>query len=201
MRRRVRRPCGYREHAGDEGDGEAHAKAVCRYAATDCVSDRREPTFRLCRRLCIFRHFFGTMFLEVWIFLKLGFLVIIEFNMYKSDQNSKLSSVDNVPSHHSGAQGRELPVASGAGRLLKLGGCAPDCGLARPSPALQWGAVNWRIMLASLIGWHCATASGPWRCASGPPVSAGPGSGVRPPPSHRGWSSSSASSVCLHCAL
>ncbi len=36
-------------------------------------------------------------------FLKLGFLL-----SYKSDQNSKLSSVDNVPSHHSGAQGRDV---------------------------------------------------------------------------------------------
>ena len=69
----------------------------------------------------------------------------------------------------------------------------------RTGSSCPWGAVNWRIMLASLIGWHCATASGPWRCASGPPVSAGPGSGVRPPPSHRGWSSSSP--VCLHCVL
>ncbi len=69
----------------------------------------------------------------------------------------------------------------------------------RSGSSCPWGAVNWRIMLASLIGWHCATASGPWRCVSGPPVSAGSGSGVRPPPSHRGWSSSS--SVCLHCAL
>jgi hypothetical protein len=52
-------------------------------------------------------------------------------------------------------------------------------------------------MLARLPG--CATAgSGPWRwCACGPPVSAGPGSGVRSP--SRGWPSSS--SVCLHWVL
>ena len=48
-------------------------------------------------------------------------------------------------------------------------------------------------MLVRLLG--CGTAgSGPWRL---PPVSAGPGSGIRPP--SRGWPSSS--SVCLHCAL
>ena len=96
-----------------------------------------------------------------------------------------------------------LPVASVAGRLLKLGGCAPDCGLARPAlggcKLVDHAATATAMMLASLIGWHCATSSGPWRCVSGPPVSVGSGSGVRPPPSHRGWSSSS--SVCLHCVL
>jgi hypothetical protein len=65
--------------------------------------------------------------LPMAIFFKLGFLL-----SYKSDQNSKLSSVDNVPSHH-GLKGGMLPVASVAERLLKLGGCAPDCVLARPA--------------------------------------------------------------------
>ena len=32
-----------------------------------------------------------------------------------------------------GLKGGMLPVASVAERLLKLGGCAPDCGLARPA--------------------------------------------------------------------
>ena len=111
-------------------------------------------------------------------------------------KNSKLSSVDNVPSHHSGAQGRDVAGCKRSGAVAKAGRL---CSWLRPGSSCPWGAVNWRIMLASLIGWHCATASGPWRCASGPPVSAGPGSGFRHPPSHWGWSSSS--SVCLHCAL
>ncbi len=78
-----------------------------------------------------------------------------------------------------------MRVASAAERvLLKLGGRAPDCGLGRASgsgcPALGGQFEHWRIMLARLIGGQCATACGPWRCACGPPVSAGPGSGVRP---------------------
>ena len=28
----------------------------------------------------------------------------------------------------------------------------------RSGSSCPWGAVNWRIMLASLIGWHCATS-------------------------------------------
>ncbi len=97
-----------------------------------------------------------------------------------------------------GLKGGMLRVASVAERvLLKLGGRAPDCGLGRACPALGGPFEHWRIMLARLIGGQCATASGPWRCACGPPVSAGPGSGVRPP--HRAWSSSS--SMCLHCVL
>ena len=62
-----------------------------------------------------------------------------------------------------------------------------------------WGAVGgcW-IMLARLLGCQCATAGGSWRwCVCGPPVSAGPGSGIRPP--SRGRPSSS--SVCLHCVV
>ena len=61
------------------------------------------------------------------------------------------------------------------------------------------GAVGCWIMLASLRLLGCGTAgSGPWRwCACGPPVSAGPGSGIRPP----SWGWPSASSVCLHCGL
>ena len=39
-----------------------------------------------------------------------------------------------------GLKGGMLPVASVAERLLKLGGCAPDCGLALPF----------------FIGWPCA---------------------------------------------
>jgi hypothetical protein len=111
-------------------------------------------------------------------------------------KSSKLSSVDNVPSHHSVAQGRDVAGCKRSGAAAKAGWL---CSWLRTGSSCPWGAVNWWIMLASLIGWHCVTASGPWRCASGPPVSAGPGSGVRPPPSHRGWSSSS--SVCLHCVL
>ena len=103
-------------------------------------------------------------------------------------KSSKLGSVDNVPSHHSGAQGRDVAGCKRSGAVAKAGW---SCSWLRSGSSSPWGAENWRIMLASLIGWHCATASGPWRCASGPPVSAGPGSGVRPPPSHRGWSPSS----------
>ncbi len=105
-------------------------------------------------------------------------------------KNSKLSSVDNV---HSGAQleGRDVAgpsrrgkhvVASVAGAervLLKLGASVTVVvpliadGLVLPGP---WGAasVHWRIMLARLTGGQCAAACGPWRCACGPPVSAGP---------------------------
>jgi len=32
-----------------------------------------------------------------------------------------------------GLKGGMLPVASAAERLLKLSGCVPDCGLARPA--------------------------------------------------------------------
>jgi hypothetical protein len=49
-------------------------------------------------------------------FLKLGFLL-----SYKSDQNSKLSSVDNVPSHHSGAQGRDVAGCKRSGAAAKAG--------------------------------------------------------------------------------
>ncbi len=41
--------------------------------------------------------------------------------MYKSDQNSKLSSVDNVPSHHSGAQGRDVAGCKRSGAVAKAG--------------------------------------------------------------------------------
>ena len=81
-----------------------------------------------------------------------------------------------------GLKGGILRVANAAevaARLLLLvGGAAPGCGRL----VLPLGAVGgcW-IMLARLPG--SATAGGSWRwCVCGPPVSAGPGSGIR----HRG---------------
>ena len=64
-------------------------------------------------------------------FFKLGFLL-----SYKSDQNSKLKALSTMLRRITvpvGLKGGMLPVASVAERLLKLGGCAPDCGLARPA--------------------------------------------------------------------
>ncbi len=102
----------------------------------------------------------------------------------------KLGSVDNVPSHHSGAEGRDFAgrersgdsgaIAAAAGGWWHRGAplSAQDwlrTGLT-PGFSCPWGAVGgcWS-MLARLLG--CATAGGgPWRwCACGPPVSVGPG--------------------------
>jgi hypothetical protein len=79
------------------------------------------------------------------------------------------------------AQGRDF-----AGRKRSRGSAAGHggwCSRLRTglSCPLGPGAVGgcW-IMLARLLG--CATAGGSWRwCVCGPPVSAGPGSGIRPP--------------------
>ncbi len=80
-----------------------------------------------------------------------------------------------------GLKGGILRVASAAevAALLLVGGAAPGCG--RLQVVLPLGAVGgcW-IMLARLP--VSATAGGSWRwCVCGPPVSAGPGSGIRHP--------------------
>jgi hypothetical protein len=74
--------------------------------------------------------------------------------------------------HHSGAQGRDFAGrkrTGGSGAVATGGGwCSESCQWLRTGLSCPWGAVNCRIMLARLIGWQCATAGGPWRCACGP---------------------------------
>ena len=88
-----------------------------------------------------------------------------------------LSSVDNVPSHHSVAQGRDFAGRKRSGAAAIKAGWM--CSWLRTGLSCPWGAVgdcsSW-VMLARLLG--CGTASGgPWRwCACLPPISARPGS-------------------------
>jgi hypothetical protein len=70
---------------------------------------------------------------------------------------SKLRSVDSVPSHHSGAQGRDFAGASVpevAARLRLLVGGAPGCGRARPALG----------GLLAVVLEHAGEAASAWLC-------------------------------------
>ena len=98
-----------------------------------------------------------------------------------------------------GLKGGMLPVASVAERLLKLGGCAPDCVLARP--ALGAGGPGCKLADHAGESDWLALCDCQWPLALCQWASGFGGAGLRVSPSSEslGWSSSS--SVCLHCAL
>ena len=91
------------------------------------------------------------LFFKSWVLIELQ----------KVTKSSKLGSVDNVPSHHSGAQGRDVAGCRRSGAAAKAQ-AEWLCSWLRTGLSCPWGAVGCWIMLARLLG--CGTAGGgPWR--------------------------------------